>query len=185
MKPKEQRIENSSRRVLKNPHSAARTRSLLGVDFEDSVGDAAEAYYINLRDSLLGCGLDITKGNQKILEIGSGDAIFINHLKNKGLDIVGIDARPRGKSDSHVLARIEYLPFRDNTFSVVVSLGTVFDDTIYNQDQDLMMREIYRVLKQDGIYIASNSREIKVSPIQGFDMIPNMVDKMWQVYKKS
>jgi hypothetical protein len=48
-----------------------------------------------------------------------------------------------------------------------------------------MMREIYRVLKQDGIYIASNSREIKVSPIQGFDMIPNMVDKMWQVYKKS
>ena len=76
-----------------------------------------------------------------------------------------------GGGTSQVLARIEQLPFEDNKFSVVLSLGNVFDQLIYNQDHDLMMREIHRVLKPKGFYLGYGFAKIKAWPIEGFVLL--------------
>ena len=92
----------------------------------------------------------------KILEVGSGDGRLVKLMEKEGMDVVGVDARPRNKikSGNEVAARIELLPFADNTFSVVVA-HKVFDVSAYEQDSYQMFREIYRVLKKGGIFINS------------------------------
>ena len=85
-----------SKEVRNRPHSAARTNEILGQDFEDDMDDdIASFYYGNIVNILKEQGLDIKKGI-KVLEIGSGNAVFLNYLKKQGIDAVGVDARPRG-----------------------------------------------------------------------------------------
>ena len=76
------------------------------------------------------------------------------------LDLVG------NKSD-HVSARIEQMPFTDNQFDLVLSVGNIFDDAIYDHDHNKMMREIHRVLKPKGLYLCYGLTKIKASPING------------------
>ncbi len=78
----------------------------------------------------------------------------MDYLKRRGLDVVGVDTRPRGINDpKQVIARIEQLPFSSESFDVIFSIE-IFDLRMYNQDQDLMTQEIVRVLKKGGLYIA-------------------------------
>jgi SAM-dependent methyltransferase len=91
----------------------------------------------------------------KVLEIGSGDGLFLKKLRENQIDAVGIDARPRavGYVDGQVRGRIERLPFADNTFDVVVSTGQVFDSFVYRHNPRMMANEVARVLKRGGIYL--------------------------------
>ena len=91
----------------------------------------------------------------KVLEIGSGDGLFLKEMRENQIDAVGIDARPRavGNVDGQVQGRIERLPFADNTFDVVVSIAQVFDSSVYHHDPRLMASEVARVLKRGGIYV--------------------------------
>jgi ubiquinone/menaquinone biosynthesis C-methylase UbiE len=99
-------------------------------------------------------GLDLTK-NMKVLEIGSGNAVFLDFLKKQGVDAVGIDVQLRGSTDSpQIVGRVERLPFKDNSFDVVLS-NAVFDELVYEQYHDIMMQEIFRVLKSGGMYLGS------------------------------
>lgn len=174
-----------SREVIKSPCAAAMTNKMLGSDFEDSVGEEeVEVFYENTKDILLKHGLDITK-KVKVLEIGSGNAILLNYFRNKGVDAVGVDARPRGGGTSQVLARIEQLPFKDNQFDVVLSFGSVFDDSIYAQDQNMMMEEINRVLKSGGFYLDSGFGKKKFKPIVDFTLISPKSENFRYLYKKS
>lgn len=116
----------------------------------------------------------------KVLEVGSGNAFFLNAAKKKGVNIVGVDARPRGETnDSQVLARVEQLPFKDNEFNVVFSHG-IFDKNIYEQDWDLMGQEISRVLKQGGVYIGLEGENHPSFP--GLKLVPG--NPYEYVYKK-
>ncbi len=96
-------------------------------------------------------GIDFKKA--KILELGSGKALFLQYAKNNGINAIGVDIEPRGDfKGSQVIARIEQLPFPDESFDIIYS-SFVFDSGVYDQDQSLMMKEAHRVLKKDGIYV--------------------------------
>ena len=91
----------------------------------------------------------------KILEIGSENNVFLQYLQKSGLDAVGVDAKPRGeRTENIVRARIEQLPFPDETFGLIIS-NAVFDSDVYHQDQLAMVKEIARVLKHGGIYFGT------------------------------
>jgi len=115
--------------------------------------ESAEGMFYLLTTALTENKIEINSST-KILEIGSGLGVFIDYLRKNGYDATGVDARPRGKiSEGIVAARIEQLPFSNETFNIVVANG-VFDSGVYNQDQVLMIKEISRVLATGGVYIA-------------------------------
>lgn len=116
----------------------------------ENEGDA-DAYYIHLQKKLEELGV-VVPFNAKILEIGSGNSVFLRYLQKLGLDAIGVDAKPRGEKAANIVrARIEQLPFPDETFGLVFS-NAVFDSGVYHQDQLAMVKEVARVLKHGGIY---------------------------------
>ena len=119
----------------------------------------------------------------KILDIGSGQGLMLEYLKKRGLDVVGVDARPRGKRDlPQVQARAERLPFADEKFDVIISYQ-LFDSSMYRQDQAEMINEITRVLKKGGIYVG-NTELIHV-PTDELVLVSNPSEKKEVVvYKK-
>src|SRR3990167_7697223 len=99
-------------------------------------------------------GVDLKKA--KVLELGSGNGFFLDYMISQGVDAVGLVIRPRseGSKSSQVIARIEQLPFADESFDVVYS-QQIFDSKVYDQNQTMMFREIFRVLKHGGIYFGA------------------------------
>src|SRR3989344_4508973 len=100
--------------------------------------------------------LGVTLGEKAVaLEIGSGKGLFLKLLEEKGVQVVGVDAHPRGpREPTQMKGRVEDLRFADNTFDIVFSAG-VFDADVYEQqDQQKMLQEIARVLRPGGLYAA-------------------------------
>lgn len=105
----------------------------------------------------------------KILEIGTGRGLLLKLLLQRGYDAVGVDARPRHSGTLPVAhARIERLPFGDETFQTVISTS-VFDDSVYEQDWKQMFDEIYRVLKSGGLYISVGDAHEHSIPKEKFE----------------
>lgn len=156
------------------------------VGWEDGIISESdiEILYELLEMELQKQGVNLAKS--KVLEVGSGSGVFLNYLKGKKVDAVGVDVRPRGKKELPlVIARIEKLPFADESFDVIIS-NQLFDNAVYDQDQDIMMREIARILKSGGIYIGTGEEIIGALQIEGFNLVSNPSDKNYKVvYKKS
>lgn len=96
----------------------------------------------------------------KILEVGCGTADFLMYLRKAGLNVIGVEARPRGSNADEVIAsKIEQMPFADASFDLVFS-SLVFDLGAYHQNHRQMLAEISRVLKAGGLYV-SRGDEIK------------------------
>ena len=139
-------------------------------EWEDD-GNPPELGFKVLQKVLEKYGLDLTKG--KVLEVGSGNTEFLNYIRKNGVDAVGVEIRPRGNKESpQVVARIEQLPFPDGSFDIILS-SQVFDNTVYNQDQNLMIKEITRVLKHGGMYFA-RCEEIDVSLPKELKKVPDL-----------
>ncbi len=104
----------------------------MGRGFENG-GNPPDIGFVVLQSVLGEYGIDLTKC-AKVLEVGSGDAEFLDYIREKGVDVVGVDIYPRGsKKSPQVISRIEQLPFPDESFDVVLS-SQVFDSRIYDQD---------------------------------------------------
>lgn len=127
------------------------------------------------------CGVSLPE-KAKGLEVGSGNGNFLNHLRENGLDIEGVDIKPRGPEVKE--ADIAALPYSDELFDYVLS-KQVFDGWLYDQDvekQKAMLREIVRVLKKGGVYYAMESF---FEPIEGLELIPDPKgNRVSSVYKK-
>jgi len=101
--------------------------------------------------------------NVKILDIGCYDAAFTRILTCKSNSVIGLEIEESAlaKARSHceeylhdgrlhlIQARLEYLPFKEESFDVVV-LTSVLEHIF---DLDMPLAEIKKVLKRDGLII--------------------------------
>jgi SAM-dependent methyltransferase len=94
----------------------------------------------------------------KILEAGCGLGRWVLYLKSKGCDITGIDIARDGlaRIASHepeakvVAGNIESLPFNDNAFDAVISLGVVEH---LEHGTEKALSEFHRALKPGGVLL--------------------------------
>ncbi len=114
-------------------------------------------------------GTDIIRGN-KILDLGCGSGLIAEYFSHTN-DVIAADTVEQmtiAKTSSVQFKRIDTgpLPFDDNSFDIVI-----FNHVIACvADQSGQMKEIYRVLKKEGIcYFASVNRYF---PIEGFTKLP-------------
>ena len=101
--------------------------------------------------------------NCDILEIGSGIGAYSGILIRTGANVVASDISPKSlevlklryESSSNLevkVADMESLPFDDNSFDVICSVGS-----LSYGDPALVLNEIYRVLRSGGCFICLDS----------------------------
>jgi SAM-dependent methyltransferase len=109
-------------------------------------------------------------GDGRVLDYGCGEGDIVEAAAEQGISIRGVDAFYAGNRAREVVAERGLLgklvfelekdgtiPFEDGSFSLVVS-NQVFEHV---QDLDLVLREIFRVLKPGGMLLALfPSREV-------------------------
>ena len=91
-----------------------------------------------------------------ILDLGCGDGQLTRRIVQSGAHVLGADAsadmiaaaRGRGIEAEHT--RAEELPFRDATFDAVFSNAVLH----WVRDQDAMLKQVRRVLKPGGRFVA-------------------------------
>lgn len=111
------------------------------------------AYFTTRRYTFLSRYLKNANGKEKALDIGCYLGLFTELLKKKGYDAYGIDVDKRfikeAKKNSnrkYLVASAEKIPFKKNSFDVILLLGTL-DHII---DRGKALSEINRVLKPNG-----------------------------------
>lgn len=87
----------------------------------------------------------------KILDAGAGEGVFVDELRSLGLDVVGLDLNY--SSELVQKGSILNMPFADQSFDVVLCLDVL--EHLSFEDQALALKEIKRVLKNQGKMIVS------------------------------
>ena len=91
-----------------------------------------------------------------ILDLGCGDGKLTQRISSSGAHVLGADASMEMVSAARELgieaeqANAENLPFRDQTFDAVFSNAVLH----WVRDQNAMMRQVHRVLKPGGRFVA-------------------------------
>ncbi len=86
---------------------------------------------------------------KKILEVGAGSGWLTNYFKNRGDDIVGTDSSPIACEKYHLQeAEVAKLPFRDNTFDLLISISLI--EHLPTPETQAFLSEAKRVLKNGG-----------------------------------
>jgi SAM-dependent methyltransferase len=99
--------------------------------------------------------LDVQPG-EYVLDLGCGDGQLTRRIADSGAHVLGVDASAemvaaaRERGIEAELAKAEELPFRDATFDAVFSNAALH----WVRGQDEMMREVRRVLRHDGRFVA-------------------------------
>lgn len=91
------------------------------------------------------------------LVVGAGQGLIVEHLRQRGLDVLGIDqclemsqeARRRRGLDI-VGADVARLPFRDEHFATVIVSTGVVDYSVDAEDITAILEESFRVMKRGG-----------------------------------
>ncbi|OGG77640.1 hypothetical protein A3B35_01315 [Candidatus Kaiserbacteria bacterium RIFCSPLOWO2_01_FULL_54_24] len=134
-----------------------------GIEEEDNL----PLFYRDMVHKLHNCGVTLPP-DAKYLEVGSGNGKFLEHLRQQGLNVVGVDRWPRGPGIKQ--ADTMALPQQDGSVDCVITKH-IFDGWHYNQnlhDQEIMLSEIVRVLKKSGVYYAI---ENFFEPIKGLQLL--------------
>ncbi len=106
--------------------------------------------------------LDIKK-DEKILDVGSGTGNLSIKMSKLGADVKGIELSPYGilqhirkaPNASVIEGDItKRFPFLENNFDKIVSNNTLY--TISAKDRDIIIKEMFRVLKPGGKIVISN-----------------------------
>ena len=112
-------------------------------------------YYFNLFKTL--------NKNSKLLEIGAGTGTNTTELLNMSFDVCATDISPKSvelmnkkfskyKNFSSKVADMEDLPFKNESFDIICSTGS-----LSYGDNNIVMEEIYRLLKPQGIVLILDS----------------------------
>jgi len=119
--------------------------------------------HASLRLGVANIGLEdnwiVLPKDSKILEIWSGNWVFVKHLEDEWYkNVFGIDKNPRHTEKFPKINAAKWdissMQYEDGSFDAVFS-HFVFDTNLYNQAVASMLSEIHRVLTPNGIYIAS------------------------------
>lgn len=112
---------------------------------------------------------DLINKKDKILEIGSGKGVLLNHLYKKGYNIIGNEingsfykeAKKLFGNDLPIhLTNENKLNFKDNSFDIVIS----FDVLEHIPNTDVHLQEIRRVLKPKGRYLLGTPNKLTNIP---------------------
>jgi ubiquinone/menaquinone biosynthesis C-methylase UbiE len=115
-----------------------------------------ESFFHKSREFLVRRLIQKYNRGEKFLDAGCGTGLILRHLP-KGS--IGIDINPRNikKAKTHapkakiVLADIEKIPFKDNTFSTIICTEVIE----HQPNPTKTISELYRVLKPGGVLIGS------------------------------
>lgn len=97
------------------------------------------------------------KPNLKLLDAGCGTGGFIDEFK-QGFECYGVDISEEAikfckkRNLANILqASVDKIPFADNVFNVVTTIDVIYHLLV--EDESTALRELYRVLHEDGILI--------------------------------
>jgi len=91
----------------------------------------------------------ISYGQGYALDVGCKDQRYRKLIELKGYEYVGLDITSKGKNT--VIADAHYVPFRENSFSLILCTETIEHLT----DPFEALREMSRTLNDDGVLILS------------------------------
>lgn len=117
----------------------------------------------------------------KCLDLGWGIGQYSKELMNYGYEVISADisdiALEYVKKFNDNIVKVdmkENLPFSDNTFDLVFANLSIH--YFSNEDTKMLMNEIKRILRQDGLFIGS------VNGIQGYEKIKDTAIELEKHY---
>jgi SAM-dependent methyltransferase len=105
---------------------------------------------------------------ERILDLGCGDGQLTARIAALGAEVIGIDASAemvaaaRARGADAVEGNAEALPFADCTFEAVFSNAVLH----WVRDQDAMLREVRRVLRPGGRFVAEFGGQGNIAAIR-------------------
>jgi len=108
-------------------------------------------HFLRLRDLRQILGEFQLDANAKVLELGAGDGVQTQALRDVFREVIATDINPSASIDGLVLADASRLPFVDGHFDLIFSSNVLE----HVEDLDGCFSEMKRVLATDGIMIHS------------------------------
>ncbi len=119
-----------------------------------------------------------------ILDIGCGSGIITTYLGKKAKKMYGVDVRDERvskKSFKFQIVKNETLPFKKNSFDIVISNFVI--EHIENPKKHL--KEVYRVLKKGGIcYLSAPNKWFPKEPHYNLFFLSYLPQKLSNLYLK-
>lgn len=147
--------------------------------------DKKEAFLDSFETNTLGRFFQEAKG-KKVLDIGSGTGRTLGDLEKAGAKVVAADiseemlkiAKKKFSKIETVVADIENLPFKENSFDMV----TAFFVIVHLKTLKEAFKEVYRVLKPGGSFILSNINQ-KKAPVLKAGKEEIVIDSFYHIPK--
>jgi len=121
--------------------------------------DELEKYWNSFEKGNLDKYMAMANG-KRVLDAGAGTGRLTLKLKNEGADVTAIDLstemleklKQKDSSINVVEGNVEKMPFEDDSFDMVFSSLTL----VHLKKIEPFMDEVYRVLKDDGLFVLVN-----------------------------
>src|SRR3989344_44205 len=128
----------------------------------------------------------------KVLDYGCSNGVITNFMAKYVKNIIGTDVdeiaikqalqKFRAKNLSFLLTKDEQLPFKNNSFDIVIC-NQVYS---YLDNPKIMINEIYRVIKKDGICLFSGDNLFRpIEPLYNLPFIRLLPKKITESILKS